>query len=52
MVTMVTSGILYVNLSDLYRAYNDFITRKLNELGITIPFRKRKFDHFVLYKNG
>ena len=34
-----------------YRAYNDYITRKLDELGITVPFRKRKFDHFVWYKN-
>ncbi|MCL4103103.1 hypothetical protein [Fibrobacter sp. HC4] len=34
-----------------YIEYNDFITRKLNELKITIEFRKRKFDHFVWYKN-
>lgn len=34
-----------------YRAYNDYITRKLDELGITVSFRKRKFDHFVWYKN-
>ena len=32
-------------------AYNDYITRKLDELGITVSFRKRKFDHFVWYKN-
>ena len=34
-----------------YSAYNDYITRKLDELGITVSFRKRKFDHFVWYKN-
>ena len=34
-----------------YKSYNDFITKKLDELGITIPFRKRKFDHFIWYKN-
>lgn len=34
-----------------YRTYNDYITQKLDELGITISFRKRKFDHFVWYKN-
>lgn len=34
-----------------YQEYNDFITKKLDELGITVPFRKRKFDHFVWYKN-
>lgn len=34
-----------------YRAYNDYITRKLDELGITVSYRKRKFDHFVWYKN-
>ena len=34
-----------------YRAYNDYITRKLDELGITVSFRTRKFDHFVWYKN-
>ena len=34
-----------------YRDYNDYITRKLNELGITTPNRKRKLDHFVWYKN-
>ena len=31
--------------------YNDYITRKLDELGITTPNRKRKFDHFIWYKN-
>ena len=34
-----------------YKAYNDYITRKLDELGITFEFRKRKFDLFVWYKN-
>ena len=34
-----------------YRAYNDYITYKLDELGIKTPYRKRKFDHFVWYKN-
>ena len=34
-----------------YGRYNDYITGKLDELGITTPHRKRKFDHFVWYKN-
>ena len=34
-----------------YSAYNDYITQKLDELGITTLHRKRKFDHFVWYKN-
>lgn len=34
-----------------YKTYNDYITRKLDELGITVEFRKRKFDLFVWYKN-
>lgn len=34
-----------------YKSYNDYITNKLDELGITIPFRKRKFDHFIWFKN-
>lgn len=34
-----------------YKSYNDYITRKLDELGITIDHRKRKFDHFVWYLN-
>lgn len=34
-----------------YKAYNDYITDKLDELGITIEFRKRKFDLFVWYRN-
>lgn len=34
-----------------YKAYNDYITRKLDEFCITVEHRKRKFDHFVWYKN-
>lgn len=34
-----------------YKEYNDYITQKLNDLGITVEYRKRKFDHFVWYKN-
>lgn len=34
-----------------YKAYNDYITSKLDEMGITVKNRKRKFDHFVWYKN-
>ena len=34
-----------------YKEYNDYITRKLDELHITVPHRKRKFDLFVWYKN-
>ncbi len=34
-----------------YREYNDYITMKLDDLGITVPFRKRKFDLFVWYNN-
>lgn len=34
-----------------YKKYNDYITRKLDECGITTPNRKRKFDHFIWYKN-
>lgn len=34
-----------------YKAYNDYITRKLDEYCITVEHRKRKFDHFVWYKN-
>ena len=34
-----------------YKAYNDYITSKLDELGITVEFRRRKFDLFVWYKN-
>lgn len=34
-----------------YAAYNDYITKKLDELNITTDFRKRKFDWYVWYKN-
>ncbi len=34
-----------------YKSYNDYITRKLDELEITVDHRRRKFDHFVWYKN-
>lgn len=34
-----------------YKSYNDYITKKLNELGITVENRKRKFDHYIWYKN-
>ncbi len=34
-----------------YKEYNDYITRKLDELGITVEDRKRKFDYFVWYNN-
>ena len=31
-----------------FKSYNDYITRKLDEKGIIIPFRKRKFDYFCM----
>lgn len=34
-----------------YKKYNDYITTKLDELGITLDYKKRKFDHFVWYTN-
>lgn len=34
-----------------YKEYNDYITRKLDELEIKIEYRKRKFDHFIWYYN-
>lgn len=34
-----------------YKSYNDYLTRKLDELNITVEFRKRKLDHFVWSKN-
>lgn len=34
-----------------YKEYNDYITKKLDELGITVEFRKRKFDLFVWNTN-
>lgn len=30
-----------------YKAYNDYISAKLDELSIFTEYRKRKFDHFV-----
>lgn len=32
-----------------YKSYNDYITNKLDELGIHIKFRKRKFDHYIWF---
>lgn len=34
-----------------YKSYNDYISKKLDELGITLEGRKRKFDHYIWYKN-
>lgn len=34
-----------------YTKYNDYITKKLDELGIILDYRKRKFDHFVWFNN-
>lgn len=34
-----------------YKAYNDYITGKLDEFDITVENKKRKFDHFVWYLN-
>ena len=34
-----------------YKEYNDYITEKLDNLGIVLDFRKRKFDHFVWFNN-
>lgn len=34
-----------------YKLYNDFITKKLDELNITTSYRRRKFDYFVWYPN-
>ena len=34
-----------------YKEYNNYITRKLDELVITLDYRKRKFDHFVWFNN-
>ena len=34
-----------------YRSYNDYLTRKLDELGINVPFRKRKLDHYIWFNN-
>ena len=34
-----------------YEKFNSYITEKLNELGITTKYRRRKFDHYVWFKN-
>ena len=34
-----------------YKAYNDFITERLDDLKIDVPFRKRKLDHYIWFKN-
>lgn len=34
-----------------YKSYNDYLTRKLDELGINVPFRKRKLDHYIWFNN-
>ena len=33
------------------KEYNNYITKKLDELGITLEYRKRKFDHFIWSNN-
>lgn len=34
-----------------YKAYNDYISKKLDELKIDTPFRRRKFDHYIWLNN-
>lgn len=34
-----------------YKSYNDYLTKKLDELGITVPYRKRKLDHYIWFYN-
>lgn len=34
-----------------YKKYNDYITSKLDELGITLEHRKRKFDYYIWFKH-
>ncbi len=34
-----------------YESFNDYITTKLDELGITLDYRRRKFDIFVWWNN-
>lgn len=34
-----------------YKKYNDYITAKLDELGITLEHRKRKFDYYIWFKH-
>ena len=40
---------LRVNID--YKSYNDYIGSKLDELKIFCPFRRRKLDRFIWYKN-
>lgn len=48
----VTSGqIEKWRISYDYKSYNDYLTRKLDELNITVPFRKRKLDHFIWFNH-
>lgn len=34
-----------------YKSYNEFIGNKLDELGITTPYKRRKFDYFIWFRN-
>jgi len=34
-----------------YKSYNDYLTNKLDDLGINVPFRKRKLDHYIWFNN-
>ena len=34
-----------------YQSYNDCIGKLLDDNNIKIPFRRRKFDHFLWYPN-
>lgn len=34
-----------------YKLYNDAIAELLGESKITVDFKRRKFDHYVWYKN-
>ena len=34
-----------------YGEYNNYISQKLDELNITVAYRRRKFDHFIWYNN-
>lgn len=34
-----------------YKSYNDYIGKKLNELKIYCPFKRRKLDRFIWYEN-
>lgn len=44
-------GINYYLTKTAHKEYNDYITRKLDELGIDLEFRKRKLDYFVRFNN-